>query len=347
MKQEEIYNFIFNKSTNSKERFKGLNFFSAKTFEGSKIPNGALSHEFIDWIGKKSELAKKLGISDQYDLLQKALKKTKNTLEKEKFSREYSKKIKKIIDSNSENLTDEYVRVVEKIHSAYSNYLNRLFLNNTPIKYVIIAEAPMLTLIKDKEQNLFDCKYIFSSEHPNIGNYRKVPYKAICEIENEPDCKEDPEAVDIINLFINKRVLFLDLIALPLPQIKSELRKNWSINTHYFIEKEPRVVTFLRCSLDYIFTNHKPVFNDNVKIALMMPSNSALGIINFYSNLDEKTIEDPFKEKIKYVKSKITRINTEADAKKLLEFSLRLHRQVAIGSQGGPEKELLKHALSN
>jgi hypothetical protein len=56
---------------------------------------------------------------------------------------------------------------------------------------------------------------------------------------------------------------------------------------------------------------------------------------------------DPFSWKIKNISEIITRTNNEIDAKNLKEYSLRLHRQVAIGSQGGPELELLKHALTN
>ena len=364
MTEEQLYNFFYTTSKPNK-RFKMFNFLCAETKKD--LIEASFSDEFIKWIGGKSEIANKIGVLDKYDKLKKDLKQSKTDLEKQKLNRKYQLILKKSIELNQTKLIDEWISLVKSNHEAYINYLNKLFEDSNEIKYVIISEAPMLTIKEDNGNILFDCKYVFSENHENVGSYRNVPFNAFQEIKGNPDCKKGkPKAKDLIELFVTHRVLFLDLIPLPLPKIDFALRKNWSTNAEYFIADEPRVITFLRCSLAFIFkfvkdeTKYKKeiCFSDT-KIALMMPSNSALGIINFYIDLKEKmslkhilcrTIHktiDPFNGKIKNISEIITRTNKEIDAKKLKEYSLRLHRQVAIGRQGGPELELLKHSLTN
>jgi hypothetical protein len=356
MTEEQLYNFFYNES-DIRERFKMFNFLCAET--NKVLTEASFSDEFIEWIGGKSEIANKIGVLDDYYELKKKLK--KSTTDEKKLNREFQVKLKRSIESKKKELIDEWISLVKSNHKAYIQYLEGLFKESNKIKYVIISEAPMLTIKEENENILFDCKYIFSQQHENVGSYRKVPFDALQEINSIPNHKKGiPSANDLIDLFIEKRVLFLDLIPLPLPKIDSDLRKNWSTNPKYFINDEPRVITFLRCSLAFIFEfvkdiNHEEICFSETQIALMMPSNSALGIINFYMDLDSQAsssrtrIEkiDPFSGKIGNISKIITRTNKETDAKKLKAYSLRLHRQVAIGSQGGPELELLKHALKN
>jgi hypothetical protein len=347
MEQQDLNNFFF-KENNSVKRFIGLNFLCAKT--NDLIPNAVFSEEFINWLGKRSEMAEKVGILDDYYKLKKNLKKAKTNDEKQDLNRTYQTQLKKLIEPIKQNLIKEWINLVKSNHEVYFEYLNRLFNESNEINYVIISEAPMLTIKEKDETFLFDCKYIFSKTHKNVGDYRRVPYIAISTIKNESEIAEKPSADEIITLFIKYRVLFLDLIPIPLPKIDSELRKNWSTNAEYYINNEPRVITFLKCSLEFIFefvknkTKKEICFSDP-KIALMMPSNTALGIINFYLNTNNK--HEPFQNKIIDISQKITRQNNNIDAQTLFNFSLRLHRQVAIGSKGGPELELLKHALSS
>jgi hypothetical protein len=352
MTEEQLYNFFY-KTSNENERFQMFNFLCAKKDEN--VNDASFSDKFIEWIGRKSEIAKKIGVLDDYYDLKKNLKKSKT--DKEKLNREYQVRLKHSIDSIKTNLINEWINLVKSNHKAYINYLKELFKDSNEIKYVIISEAPMLTIKENNGNILFDCKYIFSRQHENVGSYRKVPFDAFEENKHITNLKKsNTRADDLINLFVKKRVLFLDLIPLPLPKIDSDLRKNWSTNAEYFIDDEPRVINFLRCSLAFIFEIVKDKefhFSDDTQIALMMPTNSALGIINFYMDLESKTNSsgtlnekiEPFIGKIKNISKIITRTNNETDAKELKEYSLRLHRQVAIGSQGGPELELLKHAL--
>ncbi len=362
MTKDSLNNFFYTESKPD-ERFKMFNFLCDET--NADTNNGSFSDKFIEWIGRNSVIANKIGGLDNYYELKKNIKKAKTNEDKATLNRNYQSNLKKSIDEIKGDLIKEWIDLVNINHKVYNNYLIKLFEKSTEIKYVIISEAPMLTTKDYNGKIVFDCKYIFSDSHDNIGSYRKVPFDAFQEINNCDQHKNDnPSANDLINVFVQNRVLFLDIIPLPLPKIESDLRKNWSTNTHYFINDEPRVITFLRCSLAFIFdfvksqTGKEICFSDT-KIALMMPSNSALGIINFYINLKEKmplkyslcrTINktiDPFNGKIKNISEIITRTNKEIDAKKVKEYSLRLHRQLAIGSQGGPELELLKHALTN
>ena len=343
--EEQLYNFFFNAS-NESDRYKVFNFLCDVTTKRSNKKR--FSPNFINWIGKKSEMAEKIGVLKEYNTLTSELRTAKTASEKKVLKLKYNKNLNDKINEIKESLIAEWKNLVSNCHVSYNEYLKKLFETSTEIKYIIISEAPMLTTKDDNGKIVFDCKYIFSGSHKNIGSYRKVPFDAIQEINNcKKHNKDNPRAEDLINVFVKNRVLFLDLIPLPLPKIDSELRKNWSTNEDYFIDDEPRVITFLRCSLKYIFKDYKKIgFSKDVQIALMMPSNSALGIINYYLSCDNKLKNEPFKGKISYVKSKITRMNTKEDAKSLSGFSLRLHRQVAIGSQGGPEKELLIHALT-
>jgi hypothetical protein len=362
MTLEQLYNFFYNESEQT-ERFRMFNFLCASSKE--QYPDAAFSDKFIEWIGRKSDIAKKIGVLDNYYDFKKNLKKAKTKNDKVKLNRNYQKTLKPLIQSKQSDLIDEWINLVESNHCAYIEYLNKLFENSHIIKYVIISEAPMLTIKEDKKNVLFDCKYIFSSEHEKVGSYRNVPFVAVQEINKSYNSNnENPSALELIDVFVKNRVLFLDLIPLPLPKIDRNLRKNWSTNSDFFINNEPRVITFLRCTLAFIFKfvtekTEKEICFSDAKIALMMPSNSALGIINFYINLKENMllkyglcrtvskIDEPFNGKIKNISEIITRTNKEIDARKLKEYSLRLHRQVAIGSQGGPELELLKHALMN
>jgi hypothetical protein len=345
MKQSDIANFFYQES-DSKKRFEFLNFLCQ---ESDLKPNKHyFSKALLEWIGFDGRMATKLGLEKKYlDAIEKIKTKTSRDSKRELVN--YRKELRKKLILLMDSISLEWVTLVSNIQLHYDRYLNGFLCSDSSIKYIIISEAPLLTLTSNEKGELnFECKYIFSSTHEKVGNYRTAPYKAICSLTDVKTVKDINSGV-LEELFKDKRVLFLDLIPVPLPKIDSELRKKWSTDDKFFIDGRPRVISFLEASFEYVLKfaeqrGTKISFDKEVQIALMMPANSALGIINYYINKPES--QEPFKGMISGIEKIITRVNNNSDAALLSDLSLRLHRQIVMGATGFPDEKLLKHALS-
>jgi hypothetical protein len=227
-------------------------------------------------------------------------------------------------------LLEKWRDVIKKIGDARSEYIKGI--SGKPLDYLIISEAPMLNYNNGE----FACNYVFGN-NPNGGSYRKVPYEAL------GGTGTNPEGPDLIKLFVEKKVGFFDLILIPLPKIDTELRRLWSQCCQYYICGIPRTMFFLELAFKKFMENSECQITDNTKVILMMPPNSAMGIISFY--LGGGSTEN---ECLNSLSDKFKRENTNCDIQgnpDLNGVPVRLHRQIVMNGSGGPDLKLFKHAL--
>ena len=241
----------------------------------------------------------------------------------------------KIFDKISKSVDDsltEWLTISKKVMCIYQEYLEKI--KDKEIKILIVSEAPMLTLYDNK----FVCNYILGKG--SVGSYRTVPFESIWEhnkIEGKKpdDYKANPE--EIIKLFIENNVAFVDLIPFPLPKISTYLRKDWKVKNdrNFIISLFKNAVSKIQCDK----------FSDELKIIFMMPPNTASGIIE-YCILNKNNIDDEF---LKKYLTHITRCNDNSifENEQLFQYSIKLHRQIVMSGAGGPEKNLFLNALKN
>jgi hypothetical protein len=233
-----------------------------------------------------------------------------------------------------QNIKKNWIETVRNIQESYNNYLNVMKFKE--IKYIIISEAPLL---KFSEGN-FSCNYILDNLIQSAGSYRTAPFHALNKIFNENYNKEITDEIsadDLITLCKTNGIGFMDLIPIPLPELNTKLREQWSINQQYFIEPEkPRVITFLEIAFKYFIDETKCKIDPNVKIALMMPPKTALGILNFFINDKETDCEALNKLKERFIVE-----NKNIDAKEFPDRSMRLHKAVVMSGAGGPNEKLI------
>lgn len=236
------------------------------------------------------------------------------------------------ISESSDCSLKEWLTISKEVMCIYQNYLNTI--KGKEIKILIVSEAPMLTLDDDK----FVCNYILGEG--SVGSYRTVPFESIWENnkingKKPDDYKTNPK--EIIKLFSNNNVAFVDLIPFPLPKISTSLRRNWKTKNgrNFIISLFKNAVSKIQCNK----------FSDELKIIFMMPPTTASGIIE-YCILNKNKLDDKF---LKKYLNHITRCNDNSifENKQLFEYSIKLHRQIVMNGAGGPEKNLFLNALKN
>ena len=240
------------------------------------------------------------------------------------------------ISRDQESAINKWWEVCEKTHSLYENYINQFKDSSEKIEILIVSEAPMLTLKGDK----FLCNYILG-DGP-VGSYRTVPYESIWEYKNLKDKIENDnyktDKDEIIKLFIDNNVAFIDLIPFPIPQVATNLRKLWQDK-----KSTEFIFTLFNNAIDKIKETSEREFSEELKIILMMPPTTAAGIINFCI-INSKKNDNAFLNQHLH---KIIRCNDNSIFKRneLLKYSIKLHRQVVMSGAGGPIKELFINAL--
>lgn len=224
------------------------------------------------------------------------------------------------------------------IISPKKKYLEKLFSDTSPLKFIIFSEAPMLTWKKSKNPI---SNYIFKKCKVN-GSYRSAPYKAF----NTP--KKSVTNDDLIKTFFDKRVAFIDLIDLPLP-INSELRSKW--NYEIKINCKPLSIVFLENALlNFLkeMNNNRIELEQDFEFAFMMPPQTAFGIIEYIRDNGQIQVQDQGKFiTINYHKAIECNDN---DTKKLFSYLkeeiLPLYARIAMGGSNNPSDKVLKRALN-
>jgi hypothetical protein len=323
---ESFIEKFFQEKSNIQDRFIGFNFLYNETKEITDYNANEFDETTLSWIKEK-----------EADL---------------KFRLEYLKRTHS--QENTVNI-EENIHVIEgffdfqktkaswlktviNVQNSYNEYLKEM--KNIQINYIIISEAPLL---KFSEEG-FSCNYILDKKIKSAGSYRTAPFHALNRVLTNKYNRENTNEItasDLINFCKKNGIAFMDLIPIPLPELNTKLREHWSINPKYFIESEkPRVITFLEIAFEYFMNKTNCNIDPNVKIALMMPPKTSLGILNFFIN-DKKTSI----QKLNDLSKSFIIENTNKDAKEFPDRLMRLHKAVVMSGAGGPNEELIYNAF--
>jgi hypothetical protein len=281
-------------------------------------------------------------------------KTTKSNITEDLKSPLYREYINKLDDANNiENVAklNEWSVLVENIKKFYLNYLKAISKVET-FKYLIISEAPMLTVNNPIALN---CNYIFDPSKP-CTIYRKVPYQAFSDNYKN----SQPGAQELIDVLIEKSVLFIDLISIPLPTIDSDLREKWSRNINWVLEETqtkepiPLPLTLLKISFKHVITELKKIkcteeikFDKNLKIVLMLPPKTSIGIVDYLAENPINRCES-LPNELKNQVISLIRLNdyfATIESPDLKRFSLRRFRQVAMNPSNNHCVDHFKHAI--
>jgi hypothetical protein len=261
----ELKGFLFEKSKSSESRFRGFNFLYAETSHNQKYKEDGFSDETIKWINQTCiELSEKLNA-------------TIENIERDKINNEIS-----VLNSIlKKEILINWLGCVDNVLNAQSQYIKALTKSKKPIKYLIISEAPPLSI---QDNKLFS-NYVFLNNDNTKDIYRTVPFDAIRNIENdnESSLNEKCKGDDLIKFYSKYRVAFLDIIPIPLPTIATNLRKHWCTDLFYSIDgKTPRIIQFLNLSIiEFINKLGGVTFDTDLKIAFMAPTTISENIVKW------------------------------------------------------------------
>lgn len=228
MSKEPIEKFLYEVDQIPESWFEGINALYSKT-SCPKIEKLKLSDDTLQWIRKKSK-----SLASELDIVNETEKRQEAQLELNALNT-IANSNKLLSFFGKRNLL-KWRNLVTQIKLSNSCYIEKI--KNVELEYLVISEAPMLNFNSGE----FSCNYVFG-ESSNVGSYRKVPYQAF------GGNKENPLSNDLVELFVNKKVGFFDLIPIPLPKIDTELRRLWSQDIDYNIQCLPRTIFFLSLPL--------------------------------------------------------------------------------------------------
>ncbi len=317
---------FFQKKSKIKDRFIGFNFLYNETKEITDYNADGFDDTTLSWIKEKeADLKSRL----KYLQLTHSEENTVNIEENINV-------IKGFFDF--QKTKNGWIETVKNVQNSYNEYLVEM--KKKKINYIIISEAPLLKF----SEGGFSCNYIFDKNIKSAGSYRTAPFHALNRVLNDKYNRENTNEItadDLINIFKENGIAFMDLIPIPLPELNTKLREHWSINSKYFIELEkPRVITFLEIAFENFMNQTGCAIDPNVKIALMMPPKTSLGIINFFIN--DKVTSIPELNKLRNI---FIIENTNNDARDFPDRLMRLHKTVVMSGAGGPNEELIYNAF--
>jgi hypothetical protein len=312
----ELEKFLFEMSASKDSRFRGFNFLYAETSHNHEYKEDGFSNETKKWIKQTCEE------------LNEKLSETSKHIDKSDIAGEIN-----VLNniSSKENLI-QWINCVKRVSEAREKYLDELIKSNEPIKYLIISEAPPLSI---QENELFS-NYVFLNNDNTKDIYRTVPFDAIREIENDNESRlyEKRKGDDLIKFYARHRVAFLDIIPIPLPTIATNLRKHWCTDLFYSIDgKTPRIIQFLDLSIiEFINKLEGVTFGTDLKIAFMAPTTISENIVKW---LTIKTFDKTTASEFLKIFPKRLRNKNYDELKDL----------IAVDGSHNPNKEKLKKAF--
>ena len=307
-----IYKFFYEESSTQTERIRWINFLYESTKKNIGEYDDILSETTLKWI-KKSQDEKKVKIPIIHELI---------------FNRILGIKDYRLILENKKSLHEKWVKCIETVQNDRKKYIKKLKESKVKIKYFIFSEAPLLNL----QTNDFYSEYIFSDR--NVGSYRTIPFSIISKLKNSNHVNDQINGNNIIDLFAENGVAFIDLIPIPLPKIDSDLRKKMAFDIYYTLNgSKPRLINFLEIATNNFFNETECQIDDEIGIAFMMPPISAMGIIDWIKN----PYTTPYFDSIMLKNITNNILNKEKDWWK---------KRIANGVKSGfPELSLLETAL--
>ncbi len=317
--RKEIEDFFWIESERG-NRFKIFNFLYDET-DGEHEENGFSEKTSGEATKKAKELETKLKIVNKG--LQVELKTQLNDQDCENI----------LNQENKDKIKNEWLKIVTKIHYDYSVYLRGMRRWTKKINYLIISEAPKLTTKGGK----LHCNYIFDNSNDEVGFYRNAPYHALGGIET------NPKAHDLIKLYVEKGVAFLDLVPIPLPELTTDLRFKWGFDEKYNVDALPRSIIFLEIAFEKFLKETNATFASNTKIALMMPPKTGSGIINFFMD-ENKKINC---EKLNDLRKQFIQENTNENIVnyEIPHTAWKLHKAICTNGANTPQENMIKNAL--
>jgi hypothetical protein len=323
--REHIEEFFWNESER-KNRFRIFNFLYDET-NGEHQENGFSKKTFNEATKKLNELKSKIKtVNDDLEVeLRKQIAEQELMLDILKKSEQE--------ESGKDQIKKEWLEIVEKVHKDYSIYLRAMRRCAKKINYLIISEAPKLTIKGGK----LHCNYIFDNSNDEVGFYRNAPYFALGGIET------NPKAHDLIKLYVEKGVAFLDLVPIPLPELTTDLRFKWGFDEKYNVDALPRSIIFLEIAFEKFLKETNATFDSNTKIALMMPPKTGSGIIGFFMDDNKKTNC----EKLNNFRKQFIQENKNENIVKhdIPHTAWRLHKAICTNGANSPQDYMIRNAL--
>lgn len=243
--------------------------------------------------------------------------------------------------------------LIDRVQKDYKSYLKSLASDNEEIKikFLIVSEAPLLDLSDISNPS---CNYLLggsNSEESTI--YRSVPYHALKKLRNSVYNKTSTkvEIKDFRSCLLEEGVAFIDLIEFPLPLISSAQRRLWSESSDFSVhENTPLTFTLFKFAFERLITSLEPnavKLDPDLKVVLMMPPNTAMGIVGHLGkNFDNVKNDLPYKLKT-FAKHIIRPFDPDSNNVFQPEVnpSFRQFRQIAINSSNNPSLNAFLHAL--
>ena len=149
------------------------------------------------------------------------------------------------------------------------------------------------------------------------------------------------EKAELIDALISNKVLFFDLLTIPLP-ISSDLRKGWSTEEFYNIAGKQLPVFLLEVAFEHFDLKNK--IND-AKIAIMMPTKTSSSIYNYYEQIKSKDDLYCLKERLT-AKSCWNEINDYHQTIITNGKCFNYYKSNTISGSNTPDVDLLKYALN-
>ena len=262
---EELENFLFDISEDKKSRYRGFNFLYTETSFTNQYEGESFSKEVFKWIKQTNE-----ELNDK-------LKQTTETYRKSNIQVEID--VLEII--NNKDFLIQWLKCVDSINQVKNKYIEELIKIDKPIKYLIISEAPPLSIIN----KTLSSNYVFLNIENTTDKYRTVPFEVIKDLEkdNTSLLGKETKGDDLINFYAKHRVAFIDIIPIPLPTIATNLRKHWCTDLFYTIDgKTPRIIEFLNLSISKFQSELGNVcFSPDLKIAFMAPTTISENIVKW------------------------------------------------------------------
>jgi hypothetical protein len=277
------------------------------------------------------------------------------SLEIKKVKKEFDKKTKtRILNNLIKKYFKEWILLTADIHKKYFEYIEKL-LDENEFDYLIVSEAPLLSIPQRKKAKL-TCNYIFGEDNESTI-YRSTPYHALKKMDdnNYSSSSTSISKNDFQDLMKNKKVIFIDLIPMPLPSIPTKVRRDWSFDPDFQIEKDiPLTFTLFRLAFEWVDNYFKAKekkinFSDNAKIVFMMPPKTSMGIIDFLAK-DPTSGYNLLPDPLKHIAKVIYRTNhysAKNNNEALKELPLRQFRQLAVNYSNNPCIETFLHSIKN
>lgn len=190
------------------------------------------------------------------------------------------------------------------------------------VKALIASESPPFKV--DENERFLGSHLLGEEKTDKSGPY----YSAIRScFENENSIAEN---------LLENNVLFFDILPIPLP-VDSELRKKWSTSEQFYVDDMPLSAWLFKLAIDHYSDKYKCTFDKNTNVALMMPTNTSIGI--FLQAKDGNYLSE--------LSSKLRERTTDEDDEELLKSGITPPRYKAnvMGSANTPSNELLKRKI--